>query len=165
MRRKDRETDEAFALTVVDKCEWAVLSTIDPEGEPYCLPITIVREGRSIYFHAATTGLKSDCLRKHARVCLACVGDTRRLTDRFTTEYEAAVVRGDAALVNDDGEKIHALRLLCQRHTPANMAAFDKAIELSLSRTAVWRIAVVSVSGKRKKYDADGNELSCGRQN
>lgn len=38
MRRKDREMDEDFALEIADKCEYAVLSVIDNNGEPYCVP-------------------------------------------------------------------------------------------------------------------------------
>ena len=34
MRRKDREMTEEFAYTISDKCEWAVVSMIDPQGLP-----------------------------------------------------------------------------------------------------------------------------------
>ena len=38
MRRKDREMPPEFALTVADKCEYAVISMTDISGEPYCVP-------------------------------------------------------------------------------------------------------------------------------
>lgn len=153
----------AFALSIADKCEWAVLGMVDHQGGPYCIPVTIVREGDYVYFHSAQSGLKIDCLREHSQVCLACVGDTFRLPDAFTTEFESAVIRGTAVEVMDETEKIHALRLLCQRHTPANMENFDDAIRRSLSKTAVWRIEMQEVTGKRKKYDAAGKEMKFGR--
>ena len=34
MRRKDREMSREFALAVMDKCEWTVVSFVTPEGEP-----------------------------------------------------------------------------------------------------------------------------------
>ena len=153
MRRKDREMDRNFALAVADKCEYATLGMTTPDGAPYCIPVTIVRIDDSIYFHTAKEGLKIDSLRKHPAVCLSCVGDTKRATDRFTTEFESAVINGTAVEVTDDDEKISALRGICQRHTPSNM----------LPRTGVWKINIESITGKRKKFDKDGNEMKYGR--
>ena len=163
MRRKDREMDADFAWQVADKCEYAVISMVDPEGFPYCIPITIVCDGHTIYIHSARDGFKIDCLRNNPQVCMTCVGDTYRTPDKFTTEFESSVIRGTASEVTDDKEKIHALRILCQRHTPTNMHEFDMAIENSLFRTAVWKIEVSDITGKRKKYDTQGKEMKFGR--
>lgn len=163
MRRKDREMPESFAWGIVDKCEWAMLGLVDPAGDPYTIPVTIAREDRRIYFHSALGGFKVDCLKNHGQVCMACVGDTHRLENLFTTEFESAVLRGIAVEVSDEQEKIHGLRLICERHTPANMENFDDAIARSLSRTGVWRVEVQEITGKRKKYDAQGREMKFGR--
>ena len=151
MRRKDREKDKDFAFMVVDKCEYAVLSMIDTEGKPYGVPISIARQGEFIYFHCAKEGKKSDAIKNHKEVCISCVGDTKREEDKFTTKYESAILYGTAEEVIQEAEKITALRLLCERHTPTNMENFDKAIEQSLSQTAVWKIQINSISGKCKK--------------
>ena len=78
MRRKDREMPEAFGWAVADKCEWAVLGLVDADGEVYPVPVTIVREGSRVYFHSAQSGEKVECLRRHPRVSLCCIGDTNR---------------------------------------------------------------------------------------
>ena len=151
MRRKDRQMPEEFAWDVVDQCEYAFLSMTAEDGTPYGLPITIAREGRNVYFHSAMEGRKVRCLQANPRVCLTCVGDTEIQQDRFTTLYQCAVAFGTAAEVTEEAEKIEALRLLCQRHTPDNMAGFDDAIRRSLVRTGVWRITVEEISGKAKR--------------
>ena len=163
MRRKDREMPREFGLSVLDKCEYAVLGMVDEEGLPYCVPITIVRDGETLYFHTAKAGKKVDCLRRQPSVCLTCVGDTHRPPDNFTTEYESALVTGVAAEVTSQEEKLHALRMLCQRHTPTNMAAFEQEAARSLDRTAVWRIPIGALTAKRKKYDSAGQEMKYGR--
>lgn len=163
MRRKDREMDEAFALKIADQCEYAVMSMIDSEGAPYCVPISIARDGQTIYFHCAKEGKKVDALRLNPEICMACVGHTCRAMDKFTTEFESAVLRGRAEEVLTDEEKIHALRLLCLRHTPTNMREFDAAISKSLTRTAVWKVTICEIAGKRKKYDSKGQEMKFGR--
>ena len=163
MRRKDREMDRAFALEVLDRCEWAVLAMTDEAGLPYCVPLTIVREGDTVYFHGALSGEKADCLHRNGRVCLTAVGDTRIPPDNFTTEFESAVARGQAEALVEDEEKLHALRLLCRRHVPTHMDAFEEAALASLRRTGVWRFKIDSITGKRKKYGPDGQELKFGR--
>ena len=45
----------------------------------------------------------------------------------------------------------------------ADIPGFDAAIEKSLDRTGVWKIKISSITGKRKKYDSDGNEMKFGR--
>lgn len=163
MRRKDREMDKDFALYVTDKCEYAHMAMITPDGKPYCVPISIVRDGNFIYFHTAKAGGKIEALSKNPYVCLSCVGDTLRAKDKFTTEFESSIIRGTAVEVTDDEEKIHALRILSIRHTPTNMAEFDDAISKSLNRTGVWKIEIEDITGKRKKYDKQGIEMKYGR--
>ena len=151
MRRKDRQMPEEFAWSVVDKCEYAFLAMTAEDGTPYGLPVTIVREGRDVYFHSALEGRKAECLRRSPRVCLACVGDTRVLPGKFTTLFESAVLFGTAEEVTGPEEKTHALELLCRRHTPENMEAFPRAIAKSLERTGVWRIRTEEITGKAKR--------------
>lgn len=163
MRRIDREMDRDFALMVVDKCEYATLAMIDTDGTPYCLPISIARDEDIIYFHSAKDGRKIDALRNDPNVCMSCVGDTLRAKDKFTTEFESAILRGKASEVTEDEEKIHGLKLICERHTPTNMHEFDTAIEKSLFRTGVWKIEIADITGKRKKYDKEGKEMKFDR--
>lgn len=159
MRRKDRERDAEFALAVADKCEWAVVSVITPEGEPYGVPVSVVRDGDSLYFHTAKEGRKIDALKACPRVWVSCVGDVERAEKAFTTGFESAMFEGDCREVTDDDEKVRALRLLCEKYTPRNMHEFDAAIAASLARTGVYRINILSASGKAKvlkpQYKAD----------
>ena len=63
----------------------------------------------------------------------------------------------------EEEEKIHALRLLCERHVPTNMENFDREMRRSLAVTAVWKVSMDSITGKRKKYDKNGEEMKFGR--
>ncbi len=117
----------------------------------YALPLSIARIDNVIYFHCAKEGKKIDCFRQNNQVCISCVGDTLRPTDEFTTKYESAIIRGKIFEVLDDNEKIAALRAICQRHTPANMPNFDEAISRSLKITAIWKVIIEDVDGKRRK--------------
>ena len=155
MRRKDREKDEAFALAVLENCEYATLATVNPDGTPYCIPISPVLSGKNIYFHCALEGMKLDNIGHNANVCISAVGHTKLVPDKFTTEFESAVAFGKCVLVNNEDEKIHALRLICEKYAKSNLVNFDNAIKRSLSRTGIGRITIDSITGKAKKYPAN----------
>lgn len=150
MRRKDREQGEDFARSVLRKCEYGVLATVNGDGTPYCIPISPVLCGDVIYFHCALEGQKIDNLTSRPQVCLTCVGDTRLLPESFSTAYESAVVCGRAEMVEDAAEKRFALTKLCEKYAAENMAQVPAAIERSLARTGICKITVTTLTGKAK---------------
>lgn len=151
MRREERREDEKFAFEVLDKADFAVLSMIDADGLPYCLPISAVRIGEKLYFHSAESGRKSEAMLKNPNVCITAAVDVVSAEDKFTTYFKSAIVRGKAVRVTDDEEKITALKAICERFAPTNMPDFPNAIKMSLSRTAIWRIDIENATGKQKK--------------
>ncbi|MDR2471161.1 MAG: pyridoxamine 5'-phosphate oxidase family protein [Treponema sp.] len=152
MRRKDRAVSRDEALAALDKAAWGILSTVDGDGAPYGVPLSLVREGEWLYFHCAPEGHKIDNLRARPEVCVSFVGDARFPEDNFTVAYESAVVFGRASEVTGREEKIHGLRLICERFTPKNMSAFDGEIAAMLDRTGVWKIHLDEISGKQRKW-------------
>ena len=150
MRRKDRKQTKDFALAVVDKCAYSIMATVNPDGSPYCIPLSLVRDGEWLYLHSALEGHKIENIRRQSRVCISCVGDLKPAPGEFSIGFESAVINGAASEVTDPEEKIHALRLISERYTPGNMAAFDAAIQKSLGLTGVWKIHIDEISGKGK---------------
>ena len=121
MRRKDREMPEEFAWEVADRCPWMVLSMTGPEGQPYCVPLSMAREGRSFYFHCAREGEKTRCLRANPRVCVSCVASAVPVPQEDSVNYESAVFRGTA-----------------------------REVRRTFAGVAVWRVEVSSAAGKRR---------------
>ena len=163
MRRKDREMPKEFALAVAEKAAYSTLATVNADGSPYCVPITQVAMDGALYFHCAMAGQKTDNLKRDDRVCISCVGQIRVPAGKFTLEFESAVITGKAQEVTEEAEKIQALRVLCQRFAPGNMDDFGNALKRSLDHTAVWKVIPDSITGKRKKFDAHGQEMTYGR--
>ena len=150
MRRKDRELSKDRALDIVDKCAFSVMATVNPDGSPYCVPLSMVREGEWLYFHSAREGHKIDNLRFKNKACVVCVGDLSEAPNEFSLGYESAVVKGNALEITGAEEKTRALRLISMRYTPKNMAAFDTAIKEQLDITGVWKIHIDEITGKGK---------------
>ena len=151
MRRKDRELSKDLALAVVDKSTYSILATVSPNGNPYCIPLSMVREGEWLYFHCALEGHKLENLKFRNKVCVTCVGDVEPIPGDFAIEFESAVINGTASEISVPEEKIHALRLISERYAPDNMPAFDEYVHRMLERTGVWKIHIDEISGKAKK--------------
>lgn len=185
MRRKDREMEAEFALDLVDRASYGVLSMIDQDGFPYGLPLSIVRDKNNLYFHSAKGGKKVESFADGNKVCVSFVGKVSvpelyreeelreflndeskgiTLSSRvFTTEYESAIILGEIYLVENVEEATQALRLICEKYTPSKMDYFDLAIKSGLSKTNIYRVTIEEVTGKRKKYDPSGEEMKWGR--
>lgn len=148
MRRKDRQTSQEHALQVVDQSLYAALSLVNPNGTPYCVPISVAREGRFLYFHSAAEGKKLTGLRENPNVCLSFVLEAENLPLDFSVRYDSAIVTGKAQEVLDEAEKIEALRLISLRHASAGMDKFDGEIAKHLKHTVVMRIEMLEVTGK-----------------
>lgn len=180
MRRKDRLMDESYGLYIIDKAEYAVGSLKD-QDQIYSIPLSIARDGDFLYFHSGPSGRKVDLLEDDAEISLVFVADVKvpdlysddemdlvlrdddlarkNISSIFTTEFGSCIVNGRVKRLEDKNEKIHGLRLICQKYTPSKMAYFDKAIQISLDRTLVYKVLIQEISSKRKKYDSQGKEL------
>lgn len=180
MRRKDREMSRDFGYYVIDKARYGILSMIDGD-EPYGIPLSIVRHEENLYFHSAKDGRKVCTLTNNPRVSIAFVGEIRipdnfteeelkeiasdeskatlLISSVFTTEYESAVIKGKVEIVEDEEEKIKAMRLICEKYIPTKMMYFDMAIKAGLKRTNIYRIRMEEIKSKRKRYDKQGKEM------
>ncbi len=154
MRRSDRERDRAFAYAVIDRCEYGVAAFATGSGEPYCIPLSLVRVDDELFFHCALEGRKLELLRADPRVCVSFVCDTKPTyvadKNNYTTYFKSAVVTGTAFAVTDPARKAAALRALCEKLLPGHMDGFDRAVERSLGVTGVWAIRMETVTGKEK---------------
>ena len=165
MRKKSREMDSEWALEVMHKAPYITVSFIDEDGKPYGLPLSLASDDDvNWYFHGALEGKKLEAIKAHPEVCLSavtrCAPTVGPKDGSFTLQFKSAIAFGKAEIVTEDAEKIHGLRLICERFLPQHMDAFDQSIARSLSRTAVVRITLTEPpTGKRKQYDKEGVEM------
>lgn len=169
MRKESRAMDSRWALELMHKAPFITVSFVDADGEAYGLPLSLASgDDVNWYFHCALEGKKLDAIKAHPVVCLSavtrCTPTIAPEDGDFTLQYKSAVAFGKAEIVTDYEEKIHALRLICERFLPQHMEAFERSIDRSLARTSVVRITLSEPpAGKRKQYDKDGKEMKYGR--
>ncbi len=147
MRKFKREKDAVWALDVLDRAPYVTVSFVRPDSTPYGLPLSLARKDeRTFYFHCAKDGEKLDCIKNNPYVSLSavsrCTPKYEEERNNFTEYFHSAVAVGIAEFVEDEQEKIEALRLICERFLPHYMSHFDAAIERSLTITEIVRITL-----------------------
>lgn len=157
MRKASRQKGSEWALEVFDKAPYVTVSMTRTDGTPYGLPLSLVRKDQRIfYFHCAGEGEKLDCLKVNPVVSLSavskCTPKFEEEKNNYTEYYHSAIAVGKAEIVDNDCEKIEALRLICQRFLPQYLDRFDEAITRSLGITTVVRITLTEPPvGKSKQ--------------
>lgn len=148
MRREDRLISIEEAKALLNQEGVGVFTTVDQEGQPYGIPVNYVFHQDAIYFHCATEGHKLDNIEKNNRVCFTVYGENQVIPQRFTTSYESVVVFGKAEIVEGE-EKFHALKLIIEKFSPEFLEAGMEYIQRSGGATAVVKINIDHLSGKR----------------
>ena len=158
MRKASRKLSEAEALEIFDRAPYITVSMTREDGSPYGVPLSLVRANETtFYFHCASEGEKIDCLKANPIVSLSAVSRCKPVYEdeknNFTEYYRSAVALGRISFVEEDDEKIHALKLLCERFLPDYMGHFQEAVERSLDRTTIVKITLTEAAvGKHKGF-------------
>ncbi|GIQ85329.1 pyridoxamine 5'-phosphate oxidase-related protein [Kipferlia bialata] len=176
MRRKDRCLSDEDSLRILSEGEYGVLSSVGVDGTPYGVPIsyayvpgatigTECADCGAIYMHSALRGHKIDNLQAYdggVPVSFCVVGKTQLLPDIFSTNYESVIVRGIARVYQtkgvspDDKEEVGAemtkgLRAIVAKYSPAHVESGDQAIAQKMSRVAVIKVDVTSITAKGRQ--------------
>jgi nitroimidazol reductase NimA-like FMN-containing flavoprotein (pyridoxamine 5'-phosphate oxidase superfamily) len=147
MMKRERLTTVDDARQILKSGQYGVMSALLPDGAPYGVPLNYYYDEaeNAIFFHCATEGQKLDAIAAHGRVCFTVVTCAAIDGPRLTTRYESAIATGVASVVTEDAEKKQRLDGLCRALTPSVSADACK----SFHRTAIVRISIESLSGKR----------------
>ena len=143
--------EEERARQLLASCEYGYLSMIADDGQPYGIPVNYVWDGQdALFIHSAVDGRKIRAIKAHPDVSFCIVGKVHLLPQRFSTERESVVLRGQAHLGLSDEEKRQALILLLEKLAPSNMENGRKYIEKSLHRVEIIKIDLTEFCGKSK---------------
>lgn len=149
LRRKDRTLDHTSALSLLNTCEYGILSTLDEKNQPYGVPVNYAVIDDTIFIHSAPEGHKLDNIRTNDKVSFCVVGETELLSDQFSIKYKSVIVFGKASIIDDKNKK-SALISLVAKYSPDHMDAAGKYIDKLIDETVVIQISIDHVTGKSR---------------
>jgi len=150
MRRKDRLLTNTEALSILEKGEYGILSTLSSDNQPYGVPLNYCLINECIYVHCAVDGRKINNLSCNPQVSFCVVGKTEVLSDKFAINYESCIAQGLASESNG-AEKQLALEGLIHKYSQNFAPEGLKYIEKFIDKTRVFKISIESISGKAKR--------------
>lgn len=150
MRRSDREISFEEVENLLTEGEYGVLATIGENSYPYAVPLSYVYVDAAVYFHCATIGNKLDNLKYNEKISFCVVGSTKVLPDKFSTEYESAIIYGTATEISGE-EKKKALIALADKYSPEFKAEGLQYIDRAIDKTSVVKISIDKVTGKARR--------------
>ena len=152
MRRQDKLiTDRTEQLRILDDAKVLRVGLIDGD-RPYVVPMNFGRDGDDLWLHATSaSGLKLDCIKAHPQVCIEADHLIRMVIGpsacgHWTSHYLSVIGFGTAEIVEDYALKIQGLTAIMRKYSGREDWDFEEA---QLSKTAVIRIRLESLTGKR----------------
>lgn len=154
MRRKDREvTDFNTMLEIMQRCDCCRLGLFD-NGSVFIVPLNfgIYERGGQIrlYFHCAKEGRKIDLIKSNR--CVGFEMDTdhllvkNKVSCECTFKYSSIIGKGNAAMVEDSGEKVFGLQRIMEHYGDTSLRDFSPA---ALEHVAVIRMDIINLTCKR----------------
>ena len=149
MRRNRQQLSREECERILGRCTSGVLALTGDGGYPYAVPLSYVYADGAIIFHSAVEGHKVDAIRRDSR-CSFCVIEQDEIKPaEFTTYFRSVIVFGRIQILEDDNEKVQALRLLGSRYSPGDEPGLQHEIDKSLDHVLLLRLDVEHLSGKQ----------------
>lgn len=143
--------DEATVHAILDAGFLCHIGFVVDE-QPYVIPTLYGRDGNAIYFHGSAA---SRMLRHAATGVPVCFETTlvdgivlARSAFHHSMNYRSVVVLGNAELVSDEGQKLHALEVISENVAPGRWAEVRLPTPQELKATSVLRLAIEEASAK-----------------
>lgn len=155
MRRKDRElTDSKQIEAILQQAKIVHLGMID-DNRPYVVPLNYGYEWQNqqliLYMHGALTGRKITVLQKNPQVFVEIdhyLGaiDGGEIACKYSSAYASIMGDGQAELLTETTEKIHALNVLMQTQTNRSFEFNEKMVRT----IQVIKVTVPTISAKQR---------------
>jgi nitroimidazol reductase NimA-like FMN-containing flavoprotein (pyridoxamine 5'-phosphate oxidase superfamily) len=150
VRRKDREITDPAVLRMVLKSTKYVTIAFCMGAEPYLVSLShgYDEERNCLYFHCAPEGKKLVFWKANDSVWGQALLDYG-VTDECDYAYTSVHFKGTVMLIEDLGEKCHAMEVMVRQLSEQPEAKLAKIKPEKLARTTMGRIDLSYMTGKR----------------
>ncbi len=152
MRQSNKEIrDTKVILDLLNASHVRRLGTVSKDGYPMVKPLNFVHHGGKIYFHTAREGEKIDDIKRDNRVCFEVdlpIALVKSKGSPCASEYlyRSVIARGRAYVIEEQEERLAALRKLMEKYQPEG--GYGGFPEEKLKVTGIVRIDIEQLTGK-----------------
>lgn len=151
MRRFKQQLSQEETEQILKTATAGVLAVNGDNGYPYTVPVSYVYADGKIYFHSALQGHKIDAIRQNPKVSFCVIANDDIKPQEFTTYFRSVIAFGKAHVIEDETEKMEALRLLAARYSDETITPqmTDKEISGGFNRLLMIEITIEHITGKQ----------------
>lgn len=147
MRRKRQLLPTKESVAILEKMTNGTLALHGDDGYPYAVPVSYVYADGKIYFHSAMEGHKVDAILRNDKVSFCVVERDEIKPAEFTTYFRSVIAFGKARVLEDEDEKLSALRLLADKYSHGE-AGMEAEIAKGFNHLLMVEITVEHLTGK-----------------
>lgn len=118
MRRKKQLLDSKECIDILNSENCGVLALLGDNDYPYSVPISYVYINNKIYFHGAKSGHKIDAIKKHSKASFCVIHKNDIVAEEYTTYFRSVIAFGTIKIIEDDAERMVALKSLAVKFHP-----------------------------------------------
>lgn len=156
MRRSDRQVSDRNELIEIMKSCTVCRLGLNDDGYPYILPLNfgLSDDGDKIrlHFHSALEGHKVELIKKDNRASFEMDSEheLKYIAEKgyCTYNFSSVMGKGTIKILENEDEKIDALKKLMDQYHPDQNAYFNPA---AIPRTLVYVLEVTEITGKKKQ--------------
>jgi uncharacterized protein len=155
MRRSERQiTDQAIIEDILQKGEYATLA-LCRNNEPYIVTLSYGydSDSKTLFFHCAKNGLKTEFVQHNPIVCATIVQDNGYIQGECAHAYRTVVIRGKIEILSDESDKAKAVSVLIDHleERPEIMRAKLQNKSEQYKEMRIWRLIIEEISGKERR--------------
>ena len=156
MRRKEKEILTTDKITqIIKKCQVCRLG-LSQDDMPYIVPVSFGYDGKTLYFHTALEGKKTDILTVNQNVCFEFEAGVQVVANEtkacnWSFSFQSVIGFGKVEELSSPEDKIRGLTHIMAQYS-------EKEWELNrlpLTGLRVWAIRIKNMTGKQSPDQAD----------
>lgn len=156
MFRETRRGKQALSCTeimeILKNGTSGVLAVAGDDDYPYAVPISYVYFNGKLYFHCAKVGHKMDAIARNPKASFCVIGQDKVSPTEYTTHYRSVIAFGRISIIEDDVQKLWAIRELADKYAPNEAETHrEKAIANEWSGLCMLEMSIEHMTGKEAR--------------
>lgn len=148
MRRIRQQLPAEECVNILRNATSGTLALLGDGGYPYSLPISFVYSDDKIFFHSALRGHKIDAIRNCDKASFSVIEKDDVKPKEYTTYFRSVICFGRIHIIDNEEDKLKAVKLLGNRYNPNDNEALSKEIAKSAKAMCMIELDIEHITGK-----------------
>lgn len=148
MRRRRQQLPHEECIEILNKTTSGTLALLGDGGYPYSLPISYVYANGKLFFHSAQKGHKIDAIKQCDKASFSVIDKDDVKAKEYTTYFRSVICFGHIHVIEEESEKMQAVRLLGNRYNPNDDESLNKELAKAYKAMNMIELDIEHMTGK-----------------